>query len=340
MDNNGMRFLAAIAFCLAAGAARGEQPASVPDLLQTIDSLAAAEAPVFAVDTRLRAADALRALYPELRHQTIEAAWNTFRGIDSSQTEGVAARMFEAFYGYDPQQARSVLERRIAGPDENARLERAVALEEKLHSAANDAGSVAALAAELKPVCAQVFAPELERRCLDLYAEVATRLFRAGSSPPDDPSLRARFEVARLVEAADVASDFSARDLSGRSVSLASLRGKVVVLAFWATWCRPCHYELPVLEKMSERDGVAILGINQELTRIAAPYFLDENGYTFPSLIDEGGKISRQYGVSAIPVTIIINRDGRLVQRINGFQQGGEDVLEAAVGRAFARRRN
>jgi peroxiredoxin len=93
---------------------------------------------------------------------------------------------------------------------------------------------------------------------------------------------------------------------------------------------------MPVLEKMSERDGVAILGINQELTRIAAPYFLDENGYTFPSLIDEGGKISRQYGVSAIPVTIIINRDGRLVQRINGFQQGGEEDLEAAVDRAFA----
>jgi len=336
MDNNGMRFFAAIAFCLAAGAA-GAQSASVPDLLQTIDSLAAAETPVFAVDTRLRAGDALRALYPELRHQTIEAAWNTFRGIDASQTEGVAARMFEAFYGYDPQQARSVLERRVSGPDETARLERVMALEQKLRTAANDTASVAALAPDLKPVCAQVYAPELERRCFDLYAEVAARLYRAGAVPPDDPSLRARFEVARLIEAADVASDFSARDLSGHSVSLASLRGKVVVLAFWATWCRPCHFELPVLEKMSERDGVAILGINQELTRIAGPYFLDENGYTFPSLIDEGGRISRQYGVSAIPVTIIINRDGRLVQRINGFQQGGEKDLEAAVNRAFAR---
>lgn len=337
MHNSGMRFFAAIAFCLAAGAAAGEQSASVPDLLQTIDSLAAAEAPVFAVDTRLRAGDALRALYPELRHQTIEAAWNTFRGIDASQTEGVAARMFEAFYGYDPQQARSVLERKVSGPDETARLERVVALEQKLRTAANEPASVAVLAPELKPVCAQVSAPELERRCFDLYAEVAARLYRAGAAPPDDLSLRARFEVARLIEAADVASDFSARDLSGHSVSLASLRGKVVVLAFWATWCRPCHFELPVLEKMSERDGVAILGINQELTRIAAPYFLDENGYTFPSLIDEGGKISRQYGVSAIPVTIIINPDGRLVQRINGFQQGGEEDLEAAVNRAFAR---
>jgi peroxiredoxin len=90
-----------------------------------------------------------------------------------------------------------------------------------------------------------------------------------------------------------------------------------------------------VLEKISGRDRVVVLGIDQEPPAVAAPYFLDESGYTFPSLIDTGGRISRQYGVSAIPVCIIINREGRLVQRINGFQQGGEDDLQAAVDRAF-----
>jgi peroxiredoxin len=333
MHNSGMRFLAAIAVCLTAGLATGAQPASVPELLQTVNALAANEAPVYAVDTRLRAAEALRALYPELRHQMIEEAWNTFRGIDSSQTEGIAARMFEAFYGYDPQQARSVFERKVAGLDETARLERAIALNEKLGTAAPS--SIAALAPEIKSACAQAAAPELVRRCLDLHTEFAARLYRAGSAPPDDPSLRARFEIARLIEAADVASDFSALDLAGHNFSLASLRGKVVVLAFWATWCRPCHFELPVLEKISGRDRVVVLGIDQEPPAVAAPYFLDESGYTFPSLIDTGGRISRQYGVSAIPVCIIINREGRLVQRINGFQQGGEDDLQAAVDRAF-----
>jgi peroxiredoxin len=332
-----MRIPAAIAVCFATGfvaanPAYGAQPASVPDLLRTVDSLAAAEPPVYAVDTRLRAAESLRALYPELRHQMIESAWNTFRGIDAEHAESIAGRMFEAFYGYDPEQARTVLERRATGPDENARLERAMALQEKLQTGPPDE-----LASEVKAVCAEGSAPELVRRCLDLYTELAARLYRSGAPSPEDPSLRARFEIARLTEQADVAADFSARDLSGRTLSLASLRGKVVVLAFWASWCRPCHAEMPFLQEISARDEVTILGINQELIDIASKFFIEDNGYTFPSLVDGEGRIARQFGVSAIPVTIVINREGRLVQRINGFQQGGETELEAAVERALAR---
>jgi thiol-disulfide isomerase/thioredoxin len=329
-----MRFFAALAACLGTGVVFGAQPASVPDLLQSIDSLASQESPLFAVDTRLRAAEALKLLYPELRHQMIESAWSTFRGIDAEAAEGIAGRMFEAYYGYDPQQSRSVLERKVKGPEETARLSRANALRDQLQSGSPDP---AAAGLEMKSACVDVSAPELARSCLEIYTEVAARLYRAKAAPPGDPSLRARFEVARLIEAADVASDFAAQDLFGHTLSLDAQRGKVVVLAFWASWCRPCHAEMPILEKLSQNKQVTIFGINQELIDIATRFFVDDNGYTFPSLIDVQGRISRQYGVSAIPVTIIINREGRLVQRINGFQQGGETELEAAVEKALAR---
>ena len=70
-----------------------------------------------------------------------------------------------------------------------------------------------------------------------------------------------------------VAGRMRAKRVMGKAsfAKLADSSGEILVVDFFATWCRPCHYELPVLEKMSERDGVAILGINRELTRIAAP---------------------------------------------------------------------
>lgn len=334
MHNIGMRFVAAVILSLAAS--HVADAASVPDLLQNLNSLASKETPVYAVDTRLRVADALRALYPELRHQTIEDAWNAFRMVEESQKAPVAQRMFEAYYGYDPEQARSVLEPKAA-PDETARIERANALDGKIRDTSLRRDGAAALAADLKTVCAQASAPELVRRCFDLYTALGARLYRLGAAPPEDPSLRSRFEIARLIEVADVASDFSARDLTGRPLTLSSLKGKVVVLAFWASWCQPCHAELPILERISTDGEAVVVGVNSELADIASRFFIDQFGYTFPSLIDEQSRISRQYGVSALPVTIIINREGRLTQRINGFQAGGGTDLEVAIQRALRR---
>jgi peroxiredoxin len=115
--------------------------------------------------------------------------------------------------------------------------------------------------------------------------------------------------------------EFSGRTADGQTVSLAGLRGKVVLVNFWATWCVECRPEMPMFEQLHRdfvRDGLAILGVNVREGEKAIRDYARELGLTFPLVLDPKGEISRAYGVIGLPTTFLVGRDGRAVARAIG----------------------
>ncbi len=124
------------------------------------------------------------------------------------------------------------------------------------------------------------------------------------------------------VVAGDVAPDFTLQDTKGNKVTLSSLRGKVVLVNFWATWCPPCIEEMPSMERlhkyMAEEDFV-MLAINTEQNgRTVVPEFLKKSPYTFPILYDDKSVAQQQYGVYKFPESFIVGKDGTVVEKIIG----------------------
>ena len=120
----------------------------------------------------------------------------------------------------------------------------------------------------------------------------------------------------------DVAPDFKLEDTKGNQVSLSDLRGKVVMVNFWATWCPPCIEEMPSMERLNEamaEDDFVLLAINTEKNgRSVVPPFLNKTPYTFPILYDDKGDVQKQYGVYKFPESFIIRKDGTVDQKIIG----------------------
>lgn len=110
--------------------------------------------------------------------------------------------------------------------------------------------------------------------------------------------------------------EFNGHTADGQTVSLVSLRGKVILLNFWATWCLECRPEMPLFEQL-HRDfaaqGLSILGINAREGTAAIQRYAKELGLTFPLVLDPKGEINASYGVIGLPTTFLIGRDGRAV---------------------------
>ena len=112
-----------------------------------------------------------------------------------------------------------------------------------------------------------------------------------------------------------LAPDFTLDTLDGKKVTLSELRGKIVIIILWATWCPPCRAEMPALENAYEQykdSEVIILGLNvtnQDSER-DIPSFVKEFGLTFPILLDRDGSVSTLYQLKALPTTYFVNREG------------------------------
>ena len=116
-------------------------------------------------------------------------------------------------------------------------------------------------------------------------------------------------------------TDFSLPLLSGGTTSLSSHIGKVVILNFWATWCPPCRQEMPSMETLYQRfksQGLEILAVDIGEEESTVRRFIRDNRYTFPVPLDKDSKVSRRYGVSAIPTTFILDREGKIIARVAG----------------------
>ena len=116
-------------------------------------------------------------------------------------------------------------------------------------------------------------------------------------------------------------SGFALIDIAGRSHDLATYRGNVVLINFWATWCEPCRQEMPSIQRL--RDKLAgkpfvALAVNVDEPESRVRLFLKQTGLDLPVLLDPNKTVTRDWGVRVLPVTFIIGKDGRLRYRLVG----------------------
>ena len=136
------------------------------------------------------------------------------------------------------------------------------------------------------------------------------------------------------VAAGKLAANFKLKDLKGNEISLASLRGKVVFLNVWATWCAPCRAEMPSIESLyngfkADKDFV-VLAVSQDTDGAIVAPFVEQNHFQFTVLLDPRNEVGERYDVNGIPETFIIGRDGRIVaHHVGPYDWSNADIREA-----------
>jgi len=145
---------------------------------------------------------------------------------------------------------------------------------------------------------------------------------------------------ALAVNVGDAAPDFKLTNLEGKEVTLASLKGKVVLLDFWATWCGPCKAAMPTIQKISEDykgKDVVVLGVNTwEQKADAAKEYIAKKKYTYGCLL-KGDELAKAYGISGIPTLVILGKDGKVASTEVGLSDESGAALRKAIDAALAK---
>ncbi len=122
-------------------------------------------------------------------------------------------------------------------------------------------------------------------------------------------------------------SDFALRSLSGDNLRLSEQLGEVVILNFWATWCGPCRQEMPLLDEIYvkyRRAGLVLLSINIDEQPEAAAEMAKTLGVSYPVLLDARNEVAKSYEIGTLPVTFLIDREGKVRYVSEGFKPGYE----------------
>jgi peroxiredoxin len=161
----------------------------------------------------------------------------------------------------------------------------------------------------------------MKKRILIMAAVLSPVLMTAAvfAGTGGDPAVIAQRGV---VKPGEPAPNFQLRDMNGRIVALSDLRGKVVLLNFWATWCGPCRVEMPAMERLYrayERKDFEILAVSTDAQGVAVTRpFQQENKLTFPILHDADFRVGLSYGARTLPMTFMVDRQGIVRQHIFG----------------------
>ncbi|MDA1075784.1 MAG: TlpA disulfide reductase family protein [Proteobacteria bacterium] len=143
---------------------------------------------------------------------------------------------------------------------------------------------------------------------------------------------------AGAVDLQQDAPDFTLKRLDGENLRLDEMKGQVVLINFWASWCGPCRQEMPILDRLHERykdAGFAVLGVNVEGETGPAQDIVDKTKVTFPVLIDTDQNVSERYDLQAMPSTVVVDRDGVVRYIHRGYKPGDEakyiDVVKQLI---------
>ncbi len=137
---------------------------------------------------------------------------------------------------------------------------------------------------------------------------------------------------ANRVTEGSVAPEFTVKDLAGKELKLSDLKGKVVLVNFWATWCPPCKEEIPSMMKLNQSMAgkqFQMLAISiDEGGREAVEKYFKKSGYSLPAYLDNDGAASRSYGTTGVPETFIVDTKGIIRKKIvGGMDWGSPDVI-------------
>lgn len=138
-----------------------------------------------------------------------------------------------------------------------------------------------------------------------------------------------------------VAPDFQLQNLDGQAVSLSDFRGRPVLLNFWASWCEPCRFEMPFIQKVFEDEvwsekGLVILGVDIGESPTTVEEFVEAFGLTFPMLLDINQDVALKYNIRGIPTTFLIDKDG-IIQNIKVGPFSSKVEIEREVSKFILR---
>ena len=139
---------------------------------------------------------------------------------------------------------------------------------------------------------------------------------------------------AAALDAGDQPPAINLRDQAGKVVDLDNLKGKVVVVDFWASWCAPCRKEMPVLQKMFEKykgKGLVVVGVNIDKSEAKMKAFLERVPVTFQIVHDKGLKVAAKYEPPMMPSSYFVGRDGSIAYVHRGFRKKETADIEARI---------
>jgi len=159
--------------------------------------------------------------------------------------------------------------------------------------------------------------PEEKGQPAAAYVELAELVrYEHVQASLDTPQFKAAMAKLEADDARRQQADFTLTDLQGKSWTLKDLKGKVVLVNFWATWCPPCQKEMPDLDALYKRfqdQGFVILAISEDEETAKVAPFIAERKISYPILLDPGQKVNNLFQVDGIPKSFVYDRDGKLV---------------------------